>query len=143
MLKTISNRNMKGDYCYTIFRDDEVTDPDCEVGVAIAIEFNDGLLSMVRLNWGPEDKWECPFDVAMEQHWLFSDEGTMKMMLLTGTNNGKELIHAIKHQFSDYANEADSAIIKWCKEEEIEYHFYYHREMNENTLNQLAEMRKG
>jgi len=50
------------DSCYASFRDDAITELDIKVGVVIAIEFDCGQLSMIRVNWGPEEDWECPFD---------------------------------------------------------------------------------
>lgn len=59
------------DSCYASFRDDAITEHDIKVGVVIAIEFDHDQLSMIRVNWRPEEDWECPFDGAAEQHWLF------------------------------------------------------------------------
>ncbi len=123
------------------FRDDALHDPNIKVGVMIAIEYYNGWFSLVRVNWGPEEEWECPMDGAVEQHWLFCEEETKKLMQLTDASNGKELIRAIHDRFRDNACEADYAIIEWCKEERVEYFFGYYRELTKRTKRMLVEMR--
>lgn len=132
---------VKEEHYAVCFRDDALHDPNIKVGVMIAIEYYNGWFSLVRINWGPEEEWECPMDGAVEQHWLFCEEETRKLMRLTGTSNGKELIRAIYHRFRVSAYKADYAIIEWCKEEKVDYVFYYHRELTEKTEKMLAEMR--
>ena len=123
------------------FRDDAIKDPNIKVGVMIAIEYSGGWFSLVRVNWGPEEEWECPMDGVVEQHWLFCEEETKKLMQLTDASNGKELIRAIHDRFRDNACEADYAIIEWCKEERVEYFFGYSRELTKRTKRMLVEMR--
>lgn len=124
------------------FRDDAIKDPNIKVGVMIAIEYSGGRFSLFRVNWGPEEEWECPMDGAVEQHWLFSEEETKKLMQLTNASNGKGLIRAIHDRFRDNACEADYAIIEWCKEERVDYFFGYYRELTKRTKSMLVEMRK-
>lgn len=132
---------MMKDSCYASFRDDAITELDIKVGVVIAIEFDRGQLSMIRVNWGPEEGWECPFDGAVEQHWLFSKEETKKLMQLTRSSNGRELVNAVYDRFKNNAHEADHDIIKWCQEEKVEYFFFYYRQITEKTKRKLAVMR--
>ena len=129
------------DHYVVCFRDDAIKDPNIKVGVMIAIEYSGGRFSLFRVNWGPEEEWECPMDGAVEQRWLFCEEETRKLMRLTGASNGKELIRAIYHRFSDNAHEADYAIIEWCKEERVDYFFGYYRELTKRTKRMLVEMR--
>ena len=135
------NKNAKGS-CFVCFRDDAIKDPNIMVGVMIAIEYRDNCFSILRVNWGPESEWECPFDGAVEQHWLFFEEETKELMRLTGTHNGQELVQAIYNRFKDQAQNADYYIAEWCDAEGIDYNFYYHRQMTEHTIQQLQEMRK-
>lgn len=130
------------DYCRVCFRDDAAMDPDIRVGVMIAIEYGDDRFSMVRVNWGPEAKWERPLDGAVEQHWYFSEESTKELMLRTNTHTGQDLIQAIYDRFKDDAHDADSSVAHWCDVEGIEYVFYYYREMTEETLRKLEIMRQ-
>ena len=130
---------MMKDSCYASFRDDAITELDIKVGVVIAIEFDCGQLSMIRVNWGPEEDWECPFDG--EQHWLFSKEETKKLMQLTRSSNGRELVNAVYDRFKNNAYEADYNIIRWCQEEKVEYFFFYYRQITEKTRRKLAVMR--
>lgn len=129
------------DHYVVCFRDDAIKDPNIKVGVMIAIEYSGGRFSLFRVNWGPEEEWECPMDGAVEQHWLFCEEETRKLMRLTGTSNGKELIRAIYHRFRVSAYKADYAIIEWCKEERVDYFFGYYRELTKRTKRMLVEMR--
>ena len=129
------------DHYVVCFRDDAIKDPNIKVGVMIAIEYNSDRFSLVRVNWGPEEEWECPMDGAVEQRWLFCEEETRKLMRLTGASNGKELIRAIHDRFRDNACEADYAIIEWCKEERVDYFFGYYRELTKRTKRMLVEMR--
>ena len=135
------NGTVNEEHYAVCFRDDALQNPNTKVGVMIAIEYNSGWFSLVRVNWGPEEEWECPMDGAIEQHWLFCEEETQKLMRLMDTSNGKDLIRAIHHRFSECAHEADCAIIEWCKEEKVDYIFYYHRELTKKTEKMLAEMR--
>lgn len=142
MAKKNDNKNIVDEEHYAVcFRDDALQDPNIKVGVVIAIEYSSGRFSLVRVNWGPEEKWECPMDGAVEQRWLFCEEETKKLMQLTDASNGKELIRAIHDRFRDNACEADYAIIEWCKEERVDYFFGYYRELTKRTRRMLAEMR--
>lgn len=140
--KSIESKKPEG-YCYACFRDDAIKDPNIKVGVMIAIEYgDDDRFSMVRVNWGPEAKWERPLDGAVEQHWYFSEEDTKELMLRTNTHTGQDLIQAIYDRFKKYAHDADSYITRWCETEGIEYIFCYYREMTEKMVRKLEIMRQ-
>ena len=123
------------------FRDDAIIEPGIKVGVMIAIEYYNNCFSMARLNWGPEMKWECPFDGAVEQHWLFNEETTKQLMLKTGARNGIELLNAMYDRFKKRARNANYHIEKWCKQQGFDYYFYYHRETTDRMMELLHEMR--
>lgn len=131
------------DYQVVCFRDDAISNPDIEVGVMIAMEFFDGIFSVVRVSWGPEEEWEHPMDGAVEQHWLFMEEETKQLMGRTGTDNGRDLLDALYNRFKDNAHDADYYIEEWCKAEGIDYVFYYHREMTRQTEEKLHKIRKN
>ena len=123
-------------------RDDTLIDPDIKVGVMIAIMFLEDCFSVVRVSWGPESEWEEPMDGAVEQHWLFDEEETRKLMQVTEAENGTELINVMYNRFKDYAHEADYYITEWCKSKGIEYLFYYHREMTSQMELIMSKLRK-
>jgi len=77
----------------------------------------------------------------VEQHWLFSKEETKKLMQLTRSSNGRELVNAVYDRFKNNAYEADYNIIRWCQEEKVEYFFFYYRQITEETRRKLAVMR--
>ena len=134
---------MKTESYMACFRDDAISNPDIVVGVMIAIEYCDNKFSMVRVNWGPEEEWEYDFDGAVEQHWLFNEENTLKLMARMGASNGKELIETIYQRFKEHSSEADYVIEDWCKAEGINYFFYYHREMTHEMEEKLHKIRKS
>lgn len=108
------------------FRDDAANDPKVKIGSMIAIEYHNGRLSMVRVNWGDDEDWERSRDGEVELNWMFDEENTKKMMRLTGTNTGKSLINVLYERFKQNAYDADSYIIRWCDTKGIVYNYYVH-----------------
>ena len=50
-----------------------------------------------------------------------NQENTKKLMLMTGTHNGKNLVKAIYERFRDKGSWADSYILKFCEEKGIKF----------------------
>ena len=140
--KNVCNSEVAEDRYVVCFRDDAIRDPNIKVGVMIVIEYYGGRCSLVRVNWGPEEEWECPMDRAVEQHWLFSEEATTKLMALTGTHDGKGLINAIYNSFKDKAHAADFYFTEWCLEEGIDFSFFYYRQLTERMEKMIKKMRQ-
>lgn len=104
--------------CYSVtFHDDG----DKGIGTMLVIEFCDGKFSMEKVNWGTEEDVERSRDGEVEMTWIFDDENTQKLMLRTGTHNGKELIEEMNNRFRKHKNHADEYIERFCEEKEITY----------------------
>ena len=125
------------------FRDDAVTDINANVGVMIAIEYNDGLFSMYRVYTGTRGELECCHDGALEQHWYFSEENTKKLLHITNTDNGKDFIDTIYNRFKKDVHNADCKITEWCEANGIEFIYYYHRELTEQMKIKLLKIQKN
>lgn len=96
-------------------------------GTMLSIAYDNGKFSMVKVNWGTEEDYERSRDGEVEMNWWFDEENTKKLMLRTGTHNGKDMIKAMYERFKDKADIADFFIILFCDEKEIEYTYnvYY------------------
>lgn len=57
----------------------------------LAIGYDNGKFYIVKVNWGAEEDWERSRDGEVEMNWYFDEENTKKLMLRTGTHNGKDL----------------------------------------------------
>lgn len=99
---------------------------DRKIGSMFAIEYHNGEFSMVLVDWGGEAQYERSRDGEVEQNWCFDEENTKKLMLRTGTNNGKDLIAEMVRRFSKHKAFAYFHIEHFCKEKEIKYQYYAH-----------------
>lgn len=97
------------------------------IGTMLSIAYDNGKFSMVKVNWGTEEDYERSRDGEVEMNWWFDEENTKKLMLRTGTHNGKDMIKAMYERFKDKADIADFFIILFCDEKKIEYTYnvYY------------------
>ena len=57
----------------------------------------------------------------VEANYVWDEENTKKLMLRTGTHNGKDLVKAMYERFGDKDSSADSYIRKFCEEKGIKY----------------------
>lgn len=94
------------------------------IGTMLAIAYDNGKFSMVKVNWGTEVDYERSRDGEVEMNWYFDEENTKKLMLRTGTHNGKDMLKALYERFKEKADMADFYIIKFCDEKEIKYTYY-------------------
>ena len=98
-----------------------------KIGEALDFSYEDGRCCMSHYYWGSEMEYECNRFGRVESHCYWDEENTKKMMLKTGTENGKDLVKAIYKLFRSHKNRADAALREWCENEGIEYDYnvYY------------------
>lgn len=58
--------------------------------------------------------------------WYFDEENTKKLMLRTGTKNGRDLIAEMKRRFGEHKDFAYHYIEKFCEAKDIKFHYYVH-----------------
>lgn len=97
-----------------------------KVGIVFSIAFHNGKFSMVLLDWGGKAEYERSRDGEVEQNWYFDEENTKKLMLRTGTKNGRDLIAELKRRFGEHKDSAYHYIEKFCEAKEIKYDYYVH-----------------
>ena len=94
-----------------------------EIGDMLYFAYDNGRCSMSHCFWGSDMDYEYNRNGEVEHDTIWNEENTKKLMLRTGTRNGKALVEAIYERFSKYEGFADSQIRKWCEEKGIEYDF--------------------
>lgn len=103
---------------YSIILNDDVGKP---IGTMLSIAYDNGKFSIVKVNWGAEEDYERSRVGEVEMNWYFDEENTKKLMLRTGTHNGKDMLRALHERFKEKADMADFYITKFCDEKEIKY----------------------
>ena len=94
-----------------------------KVGDILDFVYEDGRCGMNHYYWGSEIDYEYNRHGEVEHNYIWNEENTKKLMLRTGTKNGKALVEAIYERFSKYTGCADFHIRQWCEEKGIEYDF--------------------
>lgn len=94
-----------------------------KVGNLLEFVYEDGRCRMNHYYWGSDLDYERSRDGEVESNYIWNKENTKKMMLRTGTKNGKDLVEAIYERFHQYKGSAASRITEWCKEKGIEYDY--------------------
>ena len=94
-----------------------------KVGDILDFVYEDGRCGMIHYYWGSEIDYEYNRHGEVEHNYIWNEENTKKLMLRTGTKNGKALVEAIYERFSKYKGCADFHIRQWCEEKGIEYDF--------------------
>lgn len=94
-----------------------------KVGDILDFVYEDGRCGMNHYYWGSEIDYEYNRHGEVEHNYIWNEENTKKLMLRTGTKNGKALVEAIYERFSKYKGCADLYIRQWCEEKGIEYDF--------------------
>lgn len=94
-----------------------------KVGDIIDFVYDDGRCGMNHYYWGSEIDYEYNRHGEVEHNYIWNEENTKKLMLRTGTKNGKTLVEAIYERFSKYKGSADFYIRQWCENKGIEYDF--------------------
>ena len=91
------------------------------VGEFIVFVYEDGKCRMDHCFWGSELDYERNRDGEVEHTYSWDEENTQKLMLRTGTKNGKALVKAMYDRFHTHESGADCQIRKWCDSKEINY----------------------
>ena len=94
-----------------------------EVGQLLNFVYANGRCGMNHYYWGSDMDYERNRDGEVEHNFIWDEENTKKMMLRTGTKNGKDLVKAIYERFHAYGTFASNRIEDWCKKKNIEYDF--------------------
>ena len=94
---------------------------DGEAGESIVFDFDDGKCVLTHLYWGSKLDYEYSRDGEVEHSCIWDKENTKKLMLRTGTHNGKDLVKAMYERFGDKGSSADFYIRQFCDEKGIKY----------------------
>lgn len=94
-----------------------------KVGNLLDFVYDDGRCGMNHYYWGSEMEYEYNRHGTVEHNYVWDEENTKKLMLRTGTKNGKDLVAAIYERFHAHKGTADFYIKKWCEEKGIKYDF--------------------
>lgn len=94
-----------------------------KVGNLLDFVYDDGRCGMNHYYWGSEMEYEYNRHGTVEHNYVWDEENTKKLMLRTGTKNGKNLVAAIYERFHAHKGTADFYIKKWCEEKGIKYDF--------------------
>lgn len=97
-----------------------------EVGELLDFVYEDGRCGMNHYYWGSEIDYEYNRHGEVEHNCIWDKESTKKLMLRTGTKNGKDLVNAIYERFHSYNGGADLHIRQWCEEKEIKFDLCVH-----------------
>lgn len=91
-------------------------------GIALYFIYEDGEYGMNKYFWGTDMDYERNKRGEVEANYFWDMENTKKLMLHTGTHNGKDMVAAIYERFKQYEDSANTHICDWCDEKGIEYH---------------------
>lgn len=94
-----------------------------KVGDIIDFVYEDGCCGMNHYYWGSDIDYEYNRHGEVEHNYIWDGENTKKLMLRTGTKNGKDLVKAIYDRFHHHKDCADFYIWQWCEQKGIEYDF--------------------
>lgn len=90
-------------------------------GIALYFIYDDGRCGMNKYYWGSDIDNEYNRRGEVEANYMWDEENTRKLMLRTGTHNGKDLVEAIYERFKQYKDSANTHICNWCDEKDIKY----------------------
>ena len=71
-----------------------------KVGDILDFVYEDGRCGMNHYYWGSEIDYEYSRRGEVEHNYIWDKKNTKKLMLRTGTKNGKALVEAIYERFS-------------------------------------------
>lgn len=94
-----------------------------DVGELLDFVFEDGRCGMNHYFWGSETDYEYNQYGEVEHNYIWDKENTEKLMLRTGSKNGKDLVNNIYERFHANGSYADQLIKEWCKQKKILYVF--------------------
>lgn len=94
-----------------------------KVGELLDFVYEDGRCGMNHYYWGSEIDYEYNRRGEVEHNYIWDEENTKKLMLRTGTKNGKDLVKAMYERFGIKGSSADFYIRKFCEEKDIKYDF--------------------
>lgn len=94
-----------------------------KVGEILDFVYKDGRCGMNHYYWGSEIDYEYNRHGEVEHNYIWDEENTKKLMLRTGTKNGKDLVAEIYRRFSKHKGSADFYIRQWCENKNIKYDF--------------------
>ena len=92
-----------------------------KIGDFLDFVFEDGRCGMNHYYWGSKTDYEYNRHGEVEHNYIWDEENTRKLMLRTGTKNGKDLVAAIYERFHKHEGNADFYIIEWCEKKGIQY----------------------
>jgi len=92
-----------------------------KVGELLDFVYENGRCGMNHYYWGSEIDYEYNCRGEVEHNYIWDEENTKKLMLRTGTKNGRELVNDIFNRFHGERGNADSKIIQWCESKMIKY----------------------
>lgn len=90
-------------------------------GEAISFVYEDGKCGMNHYYWGGEEDYERNRDGVVEANYIWDEENTQKLMLRTGTHNGKDLLKAMYERFVEKESSADLYVLGFCDKHGIKY----------------------
>lgn len=93
-------------------------------GQLITFAYENGRCRMDHCYWGTDLDYEYSRDGEVEHIYIWDEENTQKLMLRTGTKNGKDLVKAIYERFHQHKYNADNYIKQWCENKGINYDFF-------------------
>lgn len=94
-----------------------------KVGEHLDFVYEDGECGMNHYFWGSEIDYEYNRHGEVEHNHIWDKENTKKLMLRTGTKNGKALVEAMYERFHEHKGSADFYIRQWCEQKGIGYDF--------------------
>ena len=68
-------------------------------GIALYFIYNNGVCVMSKYYWGNEMDYERNRRGEVEANYYWNEENTQKLLLRTGTHNGKDMVKAIYERF--------------------------------------------
>lgn len=99
----------------------ERNDPYQMKGCRLDFVYHNGRCGMNYYSWGDTPGDFCDRHGRSEKNYIWNEENTKKLMLRTGTHNGKDLVAAINDRFKKEGISADYYITQFCEEKGIEY----------------------
>ena len=94
-----------------------------KVGQMLDFVYENGRCGMNHYYWGSKMEYEYNRRGEVEHNYVWDEENTKKLMLRTGTKNGKALVEAIYDRFHSDGAFAGDNIKRWCQKKEITYTF--------------------
>lgn len=94
---------------------------DVTKGCRLDFAYDNGRCGMNYYSWGGTSGDWSDRHGRSEKNYIWDEENTKKLMLRTGTKNGKELVNAIYERFKSRGASADFYVTQFCKEKGIMY----------------------